>query len=164
MYKAVQYITGVQIQYKCTVVTVRSSKGGHKWEGGSPCLCFLMWHASSESLTCKFSCWSKIVTSLQSTRWLLSYYSLLFGFCTQLLLWLLWLTRLTVDLDPRCFKRGAASSARLVVLCWVSKMKWPNRVVMFSLYLKPMNNMSSRRKPAAPPITNFFAKRSRLGK
>ena len=25
--------------------------------------CFLMWHASSESLACKFSCWYKMVTS-----------------------------------------------------------------------------------------------------
>ena len=31
--------------------------------------CFLMWHASSESLMCKFSCWSRMVTSLQSTLW-----------------------------------------------------------------------------------------------
>ena len=35
---------------------------------------------------------------------------------------------------------------------------------MFSLYLKPINNMSSRKKPAAPSITNVFAKRPRLGK
>ena len=34
------------------------------WRG-----CFLMWHASSESLVCKFSCWSWMVTSLQSTLW-----------------------------------------------------------------------------------------------
>ena len=26
--------------------------------------CFLMWHASSESLMCRFSCWSRMVTSL----------------------------------------------------------------------------------------------------
>ena len=28
-----------------------------------------MWHASSESLMCRFSCWSRMVTSLQSTLW-----------------------------------------------------------------------------------------------
>ena len=29
----------------------------------------VIWHASSESLMCKFSCWSRMVTSLQSTLW-----------------------------------------------------------------------------------------------
>jgi len=81
--------------------------------------------------------------------WAIIHVSLLLGYCTQLL-WLLWLTRLTVDLDPLCLTVSStvqprvASSTRLVILCWVSKMKgismawttmWSCSVYIWSLWI-----------------------------
>ena len=58
-------------------IVMSSSTGGQGREGDLVSVatetrgCFLMWHASgsSESLMCKFSCWSRMVTSHQSTLW-----------------------------------------------------------------------------------------------
>ena len=53
------------------MVVAGSSKGGHRWEGESLCLCSeggLLLQASSESLMCKFS-YSRRVRAIQESVW-----------------------------------------------------------------------------------------------